>query len=78
MQSYFGKNLHRTAKQNNSPAGCWIVGLWVRVRSDVKPKGSKPEWELTYAEARGFIDSMKFGEVSGLFGVERDESFKGS
>lgn len=43
----------------------------------VKPKGEKPEWELTYSEARTFIDTMSFGETSDLFGVERDESFKG-
>lgn len=43
----------------------------------VKPKGEKPEWELTYSEARNFIDTMSFNETSDLFGVERDESFKG-
>lgn len=43
----------------------------------VKPKGEKPEWELTYSEARTFINTMSFSETSNLFGVERDESFKG-
>ncbi|MDR0514845.1 MAG: virulence RhuM family protein [Coriobacteriaceae bacterium] len=42
-----------------------------------KPAGSVSEWQLTYAEARAFVDSMKFNESSDLFGVERDESFKG-
>lgn len=42
-----------------------------------KPKGEKPEWELTYNEARAFIDAMSFSETSNLFGVEKDESFKG-
>lgn len=42
-----------------------------------KPKGEIPEWELTYNEARSFIDSMSFGDTSDLFGVERDDSFKG-
>lgn len=42
-----------------------------------KPKGENPEWELTYNEARAFIDAMSFNETSDLFGVERDESFKG-
>jgi prophage maintenance system killer protein len=42
-----------------------------------KPVGSASEWQLTYAEARAFVDSMKFNESSDLFGVERDESFRG-
>jgi prophage maintenance system killer protein len=42
-----------------------------------KPKGNTPGWELTYDEARSFIDTMKFSETSDLFGFERDESFKG-
>ena len=42
-----------------------------------KPKGEKPEWELTYSEARTFINTMSFNETSDLFGAERDESFKG-
>jgi len=42
-----------------------------------KPKGEVPEWELTYRDARAFIDTMQFGESSELFGHERDDSFKG-
>jgi prophage maintenance system killer protein len=42
-----------------------------------KPKGAVPDWELTYDEARAFVDSMSFSESSSLFGVERDDSFKG-
>lgn len=42
-----------------------------------KPKGEKSGWELTYSEARAFINTMSFNETSDLFGVERDESFKG-
>jgi prophage maintenance system killer protein len=43
-----------------------------------KPTGMPSDWCLTYEEARVFIDSMKFGNESGLFGFERDESFKGT
>ncbi|MDR1830749.1 MAG: virulence RhuM family protein [Candidatus Fibromonas sp.] len=44
-----------------------------------KPKNkSKSKWLLTYKEARKFIDSMKFGEESSLFGREKDHSFKSS
>jgi len=42
-----------------------------------KPKGEVPERELTYDEARAFIDTMSFNETSDLFGHERDGSFKG-
>lgn len=42
-----------------------------------KPKGEKPEWELTYSEARTLINTMSFNEASDLFGVEKDDSFKG-
>lgn len=41
-----------------------------------KPKGEPSSWQLTYEEARIFVDSMRFGEVSSLFGVERDASFR--
>jgi hypothetical protein len=27
-----------------------------------KPKGAEAEWELTYSEARTFIDAMSFNE----------------
>lgn len=33
---------------------------------------------LTYEECRTFIDSMRFGEESILFGNEKDDSFKGT
>ena len=42
-----------------------------------KPKGEKSDWELTYGEARSFIEAMSFSETSDLFGIERDDSFKG-
>jgi prophage maintenance system killer protein/prophage antirepressor-like protein len=43
-----------------------------------KPKGDAASWILTYEEARAFINSMKFNELSDLFGQERGDSFKGS
>ncbi len=44
-----------------------------------KPKIQESvDWQLTYDEARTFIDSMKFGDESSLFGHEKDESFKAS
>jgi len=43
-----------------------------------KPKGKSGNWQLAYKDARNFIDSMKFGNESDLFGNERDESFKGT
>ena len=44
-----------------------------------KPKSkNKGKWKLTYKEARKFIDSMKFGKESSLFGREKDDSFKSS
>jgi len=36
------------------------------------------DWQLSYNEARSFIDSMKSGNESSLFGREKDESFKSS
>jgi prophage maintenance system killer protein len=44
----------------------------------VKPKGYSNNWVLEYDEARAFVDSMKFGKESDLFGNEKDESFHGS
>lgn len=41
-----------------------------------KAKGSKGRWRLTYEAAREFIDAMRFGHESALFGKEKDESFK--
>jgi prophage maintenance system killer protein len=44
-----------------------------------KPKiAGEVDWQLTYSEARTFIDSMRFGNESSLFGHEKDESFKSS
>jgi prophage maintenance system killer protein len=44
-----------------------------------KPKiKGNTDWQLTYEEAIGFIQSMKFGSESSLFGHEKDESFKSS
>ena len=37
-----------------------------------KPKGSQSNYVMTYQEARDIIDSMKFGEVSNIFGVEKE------
>ena len=38
-----------------------------------KPKGTKSEYVMTYEEARGIIDSMKFNEMSNVFGVEKEQ-----
>lgn len=38
-----------------------------------KPKGSKSDYVMTYEEARNIIDSMKFNEMSNVFGVEKEE-----
>ena len=43
-----------------------------------KPKGRKGKTQLTYDECRRFIDAMRFGNESALFGNEKDDSFKGS
>lgn len=43
-----------------------------------KPDGARSAYILTYEECRHFIDSMKFGETSDLFGNEKDDSFKGT
>ena len=43
-----------------------------------RPKGSTATYRLTYEECRRVIDSMSFGETSDLFGLEKDDSFKGS
>ena len=37
-----------------------------------KPKGSKSDYVMTYEEAREIIDSMKFKEMSTVFGVEKE------
>lgn len=38
----------------------------------VKPKGSRSDYVMTYKEARGIIDSMKFKDMSAVFGVEKE------
>lgn len=38
-----------------------------------KPKGSKSNYVMTYEEAREIIDSMKFKDMSSVFGVEKEE-----
>ena len=43
-----------------------------------RPKGNSATYRLTYEECRQVIDSMHFGEASDLFGLEKDDSFKGS
>ena len=37
-----------------------------------KPKGSHSDYVMTYQEARDIIDSMKFNEMSSVFGVEKE------
>lgn len=37
-----------------------------------KPKGTKTEYVMTYEESREIIDSMKFNEMSNVFGVEKE------
>ena len=41
-----------------------------------KSADSGTDWVLTYEEARKFVDSMKFGQESELFGREKDEMFQ--
>lgn len=43
-----------------------------------RPCGTGEAYVLTYEECREVIDSMRFGNESDLFGVEKDDSFKGS
>lgn len=43
-----------------------------------KPEGSESVYVISYGECREVIDQMRFGSESKLFGVEKDESFKGS
>lgn len=42
-----------------------------------QPKGNKSTHILTYEECKRVIESMRFGKESKLFGVEKDDSFKG-
>lgn len=43
-----------------------------------QPKGDKATYVLDYDECREVINKMRFGNESELFGVEKDDSFKGS
>lgn len=43
-----------------------------------RPEGSASTYVLSYGECRTFIDRMRFGAESDLFGNEKDESFRGS
>ncbi len=43
-----------------------------------RPKGKSAVYRLTYEECRNVINDMSFGAESGLFGNEKDDSFKGS
>jgi prophage maintenance system killer protein len=43
-----------------------------------KPSGTHTDTPLAYEECRSFINAMRFGNESSLFGNEKDESFKGS
>lgn len=43
-----------------------------------RPKGGKSTYVLSYGECMEVIRSMRFGDESDLFGVEKDDSFKGS
>ena len=38
-----------------------------------KPKGEKSAYVMSYQEAREIIDSMKFNEMSNVFGVEKEQ-----
>ena len=39
----------------------------------VKPKGEKSAYLMSYQEAREIIDSMKFNDMSDVFGVEKEQ-----
>ena len=39
----------------------------------IKPKGSHSDYVMTYQEARDIIDSMKFNEMSSVFGIEKEQ-----
>ena len=42
------------------------------------PEGTPATCMITYEECREVIESLRFGRESSLFGVEKDESFKGA
>ena len=48
------------------------------LKLSLKPKGRNATYVITYQECRDVIDKMRFGNVSSIFGNEKDESFKGS
>lgn len=39
----------------------------------VKPKGNQAIYQLSYKECRQLIDSMKYGDTSSVFGVEKEK-----
>ena len=43
-----------------------------------RPEGTADAYVLTYEECREVISKMRFGNESGLFGVEKDDSFRAS
>ena len=43
-----------------------------------RPQGHEATYILTYDECRRLIDTMCFSNRSGLFGHEKDDSFRGS
>ncbi|MBQ0128795.1 MAG: virulence protein RhuM/Fic/DOC family protein [bacterium] len=43
-----------------------------------RPEGNKAIYTLTYEECREVIGTMRFGNDSEVFGIEKDDSFKGS
>ena len=43
-----------------------------------RPEGKTDAYVLTYEECRDVINSMRFGNESSLFGVEKDDSFRAS
>lgn len=43
-----------------------------------RPKGNQAIYILTYKECMEVIQKTRFGDESGLFGKEKDDSFKGS
>ena len=43
-----------------------------------QPEGTPATYVISYEECRKVIDGMRFGNESELFGVEKDDSFKGS
>jgi prophage maintenance system killer protein len=42
-----------------------------------KPRGKKSKWQLTYDEARAFLNTIEFGRQNANFARERSQSFRG-